>query len=106
MMTAKIIHQCKCKECKDGTDLVMKEVHHQMNVMMSRLDEQQRRWYAAVEAKRLGRGGITRVRRITGLDDKTIRRGMAEMSKDLSDRPTERVRAEGGGRPRVEKKRK
>ena len=74
--------------------------------MMSRLDEQQRRWYAAVEAKRYGRGGITLVRKMTGLDDKTIRRGIEEMGSDLTDRPTDRVRIEGGGRPSVEKKRR
>jgi hypothetical protein len=28
-----------------------------MNVLLSRLDEQQRRWYAALEANRMGHGG-------------------------------------------------
>ena len=28
-----------------------------MNMLLSRLDEQQRRWYAALEATRLGHGG-------------------------------------------------
>jgi hypothetical protein len=79
-------------------------IHHQVNVVMSRLDEQQRRWYAAVEANRHGHGGTKLVSQITGLDEKTIRRGQKELALDLSDRPDERIRLPGAGRPRVEKK--
>ena len=75
-----------------------------MNVLMSRLDEQQRRWYAAVESQRYGHGGIKLVSHITGLDDKTIRNGRREMADDLAERPRDRIRLPGGGRPRVEKK--
>ena len=45
-----------------------------MNLLLSRLGEPERRWYAAVEANRLGRGGVRLVAQITGLDEKTIRR--------------------------------
>lgn len=79
-------------------------IHHQINVVMSRLDEQQRRWYAAVEANRHGHGGTKLVSQITGLDEKTIRRGQKELALDLSDRPDERIRLPGAGRPRAEKK--
>ena len=79
-------------------------LHHQINVVMSRLDEQQRRWYAAIEANRRGHGGLTLVSQITGLDEKTIRRGQEELALDLTDRPNDRVRLPGAGRPRVEKK--
>jgi hypothetical protein len=79
-------------------------LHHQINVVMSRLDEQQRRWYAAVEANRRGHGGLTLVSQITGLDEKTIRRGQEELALDLTDRPNDRIRLPGAGRPRVEKK--
>ena len=103
-MTTKTIHQCQCETCQNECNHEVRQHHHQVNVMMSRLDEQQRRWYAAVEAKRYGHGGITLVRKMTGLDDKTIRRGIEEMDSDLIDRPTDRVRIEGGGRPSVEKK--
>jgi len=75
-----------------------------MNAFLSRLDEQQRRWYAALESSRLGDGGDQQIARITGLDVQTIRRGRQELSSDLSGRPAERVRAPGAGRPRVEKK--
>lgn len=71
---------------------------------MSRLDEQQRRWYAAVEATRRGHGGTILVSQMTGLDEKTIRRGQKELGVDLVGRPVDRVRLPGGGRPRTEKK--
>jgi hypothetical protein len=73
-------------------------------LVLSRLDEQQRRWVAAMEADRLGRGGETLVARITGLDAKTIRRGREELAASLADRPPQRVRLPGGGRPPSEKK--
>ena len=41
---------------------------------------------------------------ITGLHGDTIRRGWTELQHDLADRPVDRVRLPGGGRPRVEDK--
>jgi hypothetical protein len=75
-----------------------------MNLLMSRLDEQQRRWYAAVESTKVGHGGDRQLARITGLDVDTIRRGRAELADSLEGRPADRVRLPGGGRPAVEKK--
>ncbi len=75
-----------------------------MNLLMSRLDEQQRRWYAAVESAKLGHGGDRTLSRITGLNVDTIRRGREELADSLKDRPANRVRLPGGGRPAVEKK--
>jgi len=75
-----------------------------MNLFLSRLDEQQRRWYVALEADRIGHGGDRLLAQITGMDEKTIRRGREELSAQLTDRPTDRVRQPGGGRPPVEKK--
>ena len=99
------VHECECQECQAGEEHAEKEWHRQMNLLMSRLDEQQRRWYAAVEAGRRGHGGDRKVAQITGLDEKTIRRGREELESGLGNRPEERVRVRGGGRPRVEKKR-
>jgi len=73
-------------------------------LVLSRLDEQQRRWVAAVEANRLGRGGESLLAQITGLDEKTIRRGREELAASLTERPTDRIRLAGGGRPPAEKK--
>jgi hypothetical protein len=76
-----------------------------MNLFLSRLDEQQRRWYVALEAKKLGHGGATRMAQISGIHVETIRRGQKELDSELADRPADRVRLPGGGRPPVEKKR-
>ena len=103
-MPRKPIHQCECERCKSGDDEHEKEIHHQINVVMSRLDEQQRRWYAAVEANRHGHGGVKLVSKVTGMNEKTIRRGRQELALDLADRPDERIRLPGAGRPATEKK--
>ena len=76
-----------------------------MNLLLSRLDEQQRRWYVALEAKKLGHGGANLMSQITGLHVETIRRGREELDSELTSRPMDRVRLPGGGRPPVEKKR-
>ena len=98
------IQQCKCENCTSGSNEKEQLLHHQMNLLMSRMDEQQRRWYAAVEAERLGHGGITQMNKITGLHVETIRIGMRELAEDLVGRPKERIRLEGGGRQKKEKK--
>lgn len=103
-MSIKTIHQCQCQKCQEAGDSLEKQLHHQINVVMSRLDEQQRRWYAAVEANRYSEKGVRLVSQITGLDEKTIRRGQAELAEDLVNRPNDRVRLAGAGRQKVEKK--
>lgn len=100
----KSIHQCQCIVCKEKRNKMVEVEHHRMNVFMSRLDEQQRRWYAALEAEKRGHGGIVKVSRITGLHVETIRHGKWELAKDLDGRPVDRVRLPGGGRPVIEKK--
>lgn len=99
------IHQCECAICQQSESHPDQTVHQQMNLLLSRLDEQQRRWYAAIEAQKLGHGGATLLAKITGLSVETIRRGRTELEDGLSARPVDRVRQVGGGRKRVEKKR-
>jgi transposase len=66
------------------------------------LDERTRRRWAAVEARAIGRGGITRVAEATGLSQTTIRAGFRELaSQSTSDTHNvtgERLRRPGGGR--------
>jgi hypothetical protein len=75
-----------------------------MNLLLSRLDEAQRRWYVALESNRVGHGGDRLLSQITGLDEHTIRRGRQELAAQLAEQPRERVRQPGGGRLQVEKK--
>lgn len=103
-MSESSVHECQCENCQNEADHPDKALHHRINVLMSRMDEQQRRWFAAIEAERYGHGGIQLVAQITGLDEKTIRRGRQEMAKDLEGRPQDRVRLPGGGRSATEKK--
>jgi hypothetical protein len=71
---------------------------------MSSLDEQQRRWLAALESQKIGYGGDTVLALITGLHVDTIRRGREELDADLGGRPADRVRKPGAGRPPGKKK--
>jgi hypothetical protein len=103
MGTPWAVHECGCAACGAG-DHPEREDHRQLNLLLSRLDEQQRRWVAAREAMRLGHGGFQRIAAITGLHPETIRRGRDELNDDLRHRPTDHVRLPGGGRPRAEKK--
>jgi hypothetical protein len=95
---------CQCPLCQGGADQVERERHRQLLLVFNRLDENQRRWFVALEAKRLGHGGDRLLSQITGMDEKTIRRGRAELDASLADNPPDRIRRPGGGRPPVEKK--
>lgn len=100
-----MLHECQCAICQQAGEPPEKLQHAQMNLFLSRLNEQQRRWYVALEAQQRGHGGEKLLSEITGLDGKTIRRGIRELADGLADRPQEKIRQPGGGRPRLEKKR-
>lgn len=76
----------------------------QVSLVFARLDEQQRRLVAGLLSKSIGWGGDTKLSLVTGLDPKTIKRGRNELDNDLKDCPADRIRLQGAGRPRVEKK--
>src|SRR6266852_3391510 len=65
--------------------------------LLEDLDERGRRRWAAVEARALGRGGVTAVALATGLSDRTIRTGLKELDA-LEPLPGHRQRRSGGGR--------
>lgn len=98
------VYHCQCPNCLGQEHHPDQAIHEQMNLLLSRLDEQQRCWYAAVESARLGHGGDRFVSRLTGLHVDTIRRGREELTDSLRDRPADRVRLPGGGRPALEQK--
>jgi hypothetical protein len=103
-MSEPTTYLCQCDACLQTGKHPEKIIHARINLLLSRLDEQQRRWYVAVESSRVGHGGDRRLSRITGMNVETIRRGRREMDGSLRGRPTDRVRLPGGGRPPAEKK--
>jgi hypothetical protein len=104
-MQEAIIRVCQCQFCQDpDNERTEKHDHYRLNLLLSRLDEQQRRWLAGHESEKLGHGGDVTMSRITGLNVETIRRGRRELQADLRDRPLGRIRLPGGGRPPLEKK--
>src|SRR4051812_37890640 len=102
-MSILIAYHCQCSLCQSQCDHPDRVWHHQLNIVMSQLDERQRRWIAALEAERYGRSGETYIAEITGLDRKTIRRGRRELAQNLAGAVLDRVRHAGAGRPRAAK---
>src|SRR5258708_23952755 len=96
----------RCGPCRRGEAHPERERHYQMNLFLSRLDEGQRRWYLALESQRMGWGADRLLMEITGVDEKTIRRGREELSASLVNQPADRVRQPGARRPSVEKQRR
>ncbi len=64
----------------------------------SSLSEKDRRRYAAVEAQRLGRGGVPYMSRLLGCSSRTIERGIAELDQLANDPAKGRTRRPGAGR--------
>ena len=64
------------------------------------LDERTRRRWAAAESVAIGYGGDALVSSATGLARETIRKGRREIAGDQT--PTDRLRAAGAGRPRIQ----
>jgi hypothetical protein len=69
-------------------------IEHSMITFCSSLREKDQRRYAAVEAEKLGHGGIEYIASLLGCDPKTIRQGQADL-KDLPPVPPERCRKKG-----------
>jgi hypothetical protein len=55
------------------------DIERMMQRLFLSLGEAARRRYAAIEAAKLGHGGIEYVARVLGCDPKTIRQGQAEL---------------------------
>jgi Rhodopirellula transposase DDE domain len=67
--------------------------------MTTVLNEQSRRRFVALEARVLGRGGVSAMARISGLARSTIYRGLSDIRNKVS-APPGRVRQPGAGRKR------
>lgn len=60
------------------------DIERAMQQVFHSLAERERRIYAAVEAAKLGHGGIGYIARLFGCDRKTIRRGLQELARPTS----------------------
>jgi len=98
------IYQCRCRTCQDASDPAVTAYHHQVNLLLGRLNEPQRRWYVGTLSQQPGCPTDEQLSLITGLDEKTIRRGRRELQEELATVPAGRLRKEGGGQPSKEKK--
>lgn len=98
------VHACQCPRCLAGEEHPERQHHLHLNLLLSRLNEQQRRWLAALESQKIGHGGDTLLALVTGLHIDTIRRGREELDAELRDRPRDCVRQLGAGRPPLKKK--
>lgn len=65
------------------------------------LNEKSRRIWAATEANSIGWGGITAISKATGIDAKTIRKGIAELGEKKDGESKDRIRRKGGGRKKL-----
>lgn len=97
-----LVHLCECSCCRQYPSGRVAREHRALNRLLAAADERSRRLFAGFLARQLGRGGIARLARITGLDRNTVARGQRELRQPS--RSPRRVRRPGGGRPRVEKK--
>jgi len=76
------------------------EIEANMRDFYQSLSEKDRRRYAAIEAKKLGYGGISYISGVLQCNDRTIVRGLAELEK-LPAKAEKRIRLSGGGRKKV-----
>jgi len=73
------------------------KLEKEMSVFYSSLSEKDRRRYAAIEANKLGYGGLAYIAALFCCDEKTIQKGMADLLNDES-MIQDTVRRPGGGR--------
>lgn len=59
------------------------QIEEDMRYMFESLNEKDRRHYAAIEAKKLGHGGITYIARLFGISENTIQSGLDEFEKKI-----------------------
>jgi len=73
------------------------EIENNMQSLYVSLSEKDRRRYAAIEAQKLGHGGVTYISILFSCAPKTIRKGLNELACSES-MEQERIRNPGGGR--------
>lgn len=71
------------------------DVEHHMCSLYQSLNEKDRRRYAAVEAEKIGRGGVGYIAELFGCHRDTIRQGRADLENLPGDQAQGRVRKKG-----------
>jgi len=56
-----VVRACGCAVCRDGEEGGVVAEHRRINVLLSQMDEQQRRWFVGHKSQRLGFGGDVRM---------------------------------------------
>ena len=72
------------------------DVEEHMQALYRSLSEKDRRRYAAIEAEKVGHGGLSYVARLFGCDPETGKNGQADLAKLPQDEAEGRVRKKGG----------
>ena len=86
-MPQRDVHQCQCSTCTGPDRHPDREIHSWINLLMSRLDEQQRRWYAAVASTNGTSFGFS-AHWDHGWDSAaSARRGLSSLDANLDDSP-------------------
>ena len=75
-------------------DVYAADVEQKMKRFFGWLSEKDRRRYAAVEAAKLGHGGIEYIARVLACDPKTIRQGLRDLEEEED--AARRIRKKGG----------
>jgi hypothetical protein len=62
--------------------------NHEESIILffDNLNEKNKRYYSAVEAKKLGHGGIVYIAQLFGITEKTVRKGIKELGKKTLER--------------------
>jgi hypothetical protein len=76
------------------------EIEEKMQRFFGWLSEKDRRRYAAIEAAKLGHGGVEYIARVLACDPKTIRQGLRDLEV-AEDGAAKRIRKKGGAARRA-----
>jgi len=79
---------------RSGMEAYPRDVERKMKRFFDWLSEKDRRRYAAIEAAKLGHGGVEYVSHVLRCDPKTIREGLMEL-EEPEDAAAGRVRKKG-----------
>ena len=77
-----------------------KKIEKEMRIVFERLSEKDKRIYAAIEVRKLPRGGLNYIAEILNCNHKTIQKGVKDLLSSEGV-PPGRIRRKGGGRMKI-----